>query len=669
MTTSEAIKKVLDIARAEIGYQEKASNSQLDDKTANAGSGNWTKYARDLDAVTNFYNGAKNGFAYCDIFHDWLHYKAWGAALAMQVLCQPERSAGAGCAYSAQYYQNAGRWHTSNPQAGDQIFFYSGGGINHTGIVESVSGSTVTTIEGNTSDMVARRTYTIGSSYIAGYGRPKYELVANVQNETPQVTASAVAPATTNSMKYSASNPPMVCMMTQSTCYRGTSTMAIKGVLWHSTGANNPWLKRYVQPDDNAPNRAELLAKLGTNPNRNDWNHIEVQAGLNAWIGKLDNGTVTTVQTMPWNYKPWGCGSGSRGSCNNGWIQFEICEDALSDASYFNAVYKEACEFTAFICKTYGINPLGSVSVGGVSVPTILCHQDSYKYGLGSNHGDVYHWFNRYGKTMDDVRSDVSKLLGGGSVSTGGTTVAPTTSGRAVLRKGDYNDDVRELQEKLEYLGYDVGGVDGDFGKNTLAAVTEFQSKNGLEVDGVVGQQTWDALDKAVATKKAAGTTQVPSTPTSTGTVKVGDTVSITAGATYYNGKAIPAWVTSQKWVVASVAGDRAIVNVSADGKYRINSPINVKFLSVASASPSTTPSQQTQAPTTVAVGDIVNFIGSTHYISSGAKAGGACKPGKAKVTQIYGFGSAAHPYHLVAVAGGGATVHGWVDADTVQKA
>ena len=54
-------------------------------------------------------------------------------------------------------------------------------------------------------------------------------------------------------MKYSKSNPPMKCMMTQSTCYKGTKKMTVKGVLWHSTGANNPTLKRYVQPDDGAP--------------------------------------------------------------------------------------------------------------------------------------------------------------------------------------------------------------------------------------------------------------------------------------------------------------------------------------------------------------------------------------------------------------------------------
>jgi hypothetical protein len=115
---------------------------------------------------------------------------------------------------------------------------------------------------------------------------------------------------------------------------------------------------------------------------------------------------------MPWNYKPWGCGGGAKGSCNNGWMQFEICEDGLSDKAYFNAVYKEACELTAYYCKMYNLNPLGTVSYNGVTVPVILCHQDSYQLKLGSNHGDVYHWFKKYGKTMEDVRKDVAELMG-----------------------------------------------------------------------------------------------------------------------------------------------------------------------------------------------------------------------------------------------------------------
>lgn len=212
-------------------------------------------------------------------------------------------------------------------------------------------------------------------------------------------------------MKYSNANQPLVCMMTNSTCYKQTRKMDIKGVLWHSTGANNKTIKRYVQPSENDKNYQSLITKIGKNTSRTDWNHSSQQAGVNAWIGALADGSVAAVQTLPWNYRPWGCGSGSKGSCNTGWIQFEICEDNLSDPDYFAKVYKEACELTAYLCKTYNINPNGSVNVNGVTVPTILCHQDSYQLGLGSNHADVYHWFKKYGKDMATVRKDVTALM------------------------------------------------------------------------------------------------------------------------------------------------------------------------------------------------------------------------------------------------------------------
>lgn len=189
--------------------------------------------------------------------------------------------------------------------------------------------------------------------------------------------------------------------------------MQIKGILWHSTGANNPNLKRYVQPSIGDSNYVKLIAALGKNPNGNDWNSPTLSACVNAFIGKLANGSVVTVQTLPWDCAPWGCGQGSKGSCNNNWIQFEICEDNLSDKNYFNKVYKEACELTAMLCKKYHLDPHGYTIYNGVRVPVILCHKDANNLKLGSNHGDIYHWFNRYGKTMDDVRNDVAKIMRG----------------------------------------------------------------------------------------------------------------------------------------------------------------------------------------------------------------------------------------------------------------
>ena len=333
-----------------------------------------------------------------------------------------------------------------------------------------------------------------------------------------QFAGRTVRGGTESKMKYNNTNKPLICMMTNSTCYKETGRMAVKGILWHSTGANNPWLKRYVQPSDNASDKAELLTKLGKNQYKNDWNHISVEAGLNAWIGKLANGTVATVQTMPWDYRPWGCGSGRRGSCNNGWIQFEICEDALTDKAYFEAVYKEACELTAYLCKMFSLNPKDSVSFNGVSVPVILCHQDSYKLGLGSNHGDVYNWFNKYGKTVDNVRNDVAALMtsSGTIIPNSTTTTTPINSSSSCLGKGDEGPEVEQLQKNLIKLGYSCGswGADGDFGNDTKKAVIKFQKEHGLDADGLVGPLTQAAIKTALekltpASKPTSSTNEI----------------------------------------------------------------------------------------------------------------------------------------------------------------
>ena len=179
-------------------------------------------------------------------------------------------------------------------------------------------------------------------------------------------------------------------ILTNNACYKAGKTIKPKGIMIHSTGANNSWLKRYVGPDDGL---------LGKNQYNNHWNQDKPggrQVCVHAFIGKLADGSIATYQTLPWNHRGWHAG----GDANNTHIGFEICEDGLTDASYFSAVYKEAVELCVHLCKLYGL-----------SEKDIICHSEGYKQGIASNHADVMHWFPKHGKTMDTFRADVKKLL------------------------------------------------------------------------------------------------------------------------------------------------------------------------------------------------------------------------------------------------------------------
>ena len=194
------------------------------------------------------------------------------------------------------------------------------------------------------------------------------------------------------------------CMLTANDCYKAGRTITPKGVMVHSTGANNPLVARYVQPVEGQSNEAQLKAEIGGNRNANDWNNPGLDVCTHAFVGKLADGGVGTVQTLPWNHRGWHAGTGtSGGSANNTHIAFEICEDALTDEGYFQKVYQEAVELAAMLCKTYNLNPLAD----GV----VICHSEGYQRGVASNHADVMHWFPKFGKSMDTFRADVSKAM------------------------------------------------------------------------------------------------------------------------------------------------------------------------------------------------------------------------------------------------------------------
>ena len=353
-------------------------------------------------------------------------------------------------------------------------------------------------------------------------------------------------------MKYSEKNKPLVCMQTNSDCYKGTTTIKPVGVLWHSTGANNKTIKRYVQPidasetkehPDNTYTNAKLMEILGDNKYNNDWNHIERRAGLNAWIGVTEDGTVTSVQTMPWNYKPWGCGAGAKGSCNDGWLQFEICEDDLADKAYFEAAYTEACELTAYLCKMFNLDPKGTVDYKGVTVPVILCHADSYKLGLGNNHGDILHWFKKYGVTMDDIRDRVAKLL---------------------------EEPKQQPVYRIRKTWEDSKSQKGAF--TNLASAQKCCDEAGpeYEVYNEDGVAIYPERNEVVEETKPVENARP---------FELGAEVKIAEGAVWNNGKAVPSWVIKSKLYVRGYKSD-TIVTVSTLRTGAVTGSLDVKYVS-----------------------------------------------------------------------------------------
>lgn len=253
-------------------------------------------------------------------------------------------------------------------------------------------------------------------------------------------------------------------ILTENACYKAGRTIAPKGIMVHSTGANNPNLKRYVGPDDGL---------LGKNQYNNHWNQEKPggrQVCVHAFIGKLADGTVATYQTLPWNYRGWHCGSGPKGSGNDTHISFEICEDNLADASYFGKVYNEAVELCAYLCKEYGLTE-----------KNIICHSEGHAQGIASNHGDVMHWFPKHGKNMDTFRAAVKERLSGTSGGNGGGStsgilyrVRKSWADKA-SQKGAFkvlDNAKRCADENAGYSVFDEGGKAVYTGKAAYATYT-----------------------------------------------------------------------------------------------------------------------------------------------------------------------------------------------------
>lgn len=179
-------------------------------------------------------------------------------------------------------------------------------------------------------------------------------------------------------------------------CYIAAQKMKPQGIVVHSTGANNPTLKRYV----NCPE------EVGENKNHNHWDNPMPEGKrmcVHAFIGYDKNNEIRVAEILPLDICCWGCASGSKGSYNSNppHIQFEICEDGLTDKVYYDKVFGVAAEYCAHLCRLFGLTS-----------DQIVSHKEAHDKGYGSNHGDPDHWMKKFGETMDDFRAKVSKLLG-----------------------------------------------------------------------------------------------------------------------------------------------------------------------------------------------------------------------------------------------------------------
>lgn len=171
-------------------------------------------------------------------------------------------------------------------------------------------------------------------------------------------------------------------------CYKAGVGFTVKGLMLHSTGANNPNVSRYVPGSD----------ILGYNKYNNHWNQPRPggrSVCVHGFIGRAADENICTVQTLPWDMKAWHCG----GYANHTHIGVEMCEDSMLDKHHLTLCLNEAADLFACLCITFNLDPTKK----GV----IISHKEGHDMGWASGHGDPDHWMQKFNLTMNDFRSMV----------------------------------------------------------------------------------------------------------------------------------------------------------------------------------------------------------------------------------------------------------------------
>ena len=214
---------------------------------------------------------------------------------------------------------------------------------------------------------------------------------------------------------------------TNNPCYQAAQKMPVgspAGIIVHSTGANNPNLKRYV----NAP---EIC---GINENKNYYDR-EMSGCPHAVIGLDKYGDVRAAKLLPWNICCWGCSSGKNGSYNYkpAYIQFEICEDNLESEAYFNECFDLAAKLCARLMHNYPT----------IKLENVISHKEAHARGYANNHADCDHWLAKHNKNMEWFRNKVADYM---------STYATKYNVLAVKTVDE--NELETVKKKLELLGF-----------------------------------------------------------------------------------------------------------------------------------------------------------------------------------------------------------------------
>ncbi len=296
-------------------------------------------------------------------------------------------------------------------------------------------------------------------------------------------------------------------------CYKASRKMVPKGIVLHSTGANNPYLKRYVDSPD----------EVGENRYKNHWNTPTPEGKkvcVHAFIGYAKDKIVKVAEILPLDICCWGAGNGSKGSYNYDppYIQIEICEDSLESEEYYKKAFDIAAQYCAHLAKS-------------LSIPTenIVGHNEAHDLGYASDHSDPEKWMRRFGDSMAAFRERVKALIAASE-----SEISDKKRYGVVIGEYPSEEKANAALKKAREDGF-IDAFVAFILRNLPQSSTEESSEDSVSED----------LTAAEPSKKS---------------IALGSTVMIREGARTYDGGRLASFVYERKCKVVELVRDRAVI-------------------------------------------------------------------------------------------------------------